>query len=390
MSRNHEVLSFTYNFRTGETTDLKPHDGIDWKPLGIGRRDKLPNRYDLSEWLRNRAIPAVRPHLSAVLRELTSPTPTALMLGSWGLSLTDPYWFKPEGAEVSWSEINYHNHRYDETFGEFMLGESDTALSSNVVSRSPDVSTNGMLAKAWVHRDGVDYLIKGGTGNENREPYNEKLATHLLRRLLEDGEFVKYEVIHYQGRAYSSCASFVSDDAELIPAQDVLTAFAVTEGRDLHRGYLNALAELDVPQRQHLIDKMIVADYLMANFDRHTHNFGLIRNPEALDEYRIAPLFDNGCGFYCRATTEELENRPYAWEGHPFREYPSQQLSLVEDLSWYDPSALDGFMDDIDEVLSENPELNERFIAAVQRQTTRQIDTVNRLAAERGLIVAGW
>lgn len=62
----------------------------------------------------------------------------------------------------------------------------------------------------------------------------------------------------------------------------------------------------------------------------------------------------------------------------------------MQDLTWYDPSALDGFTDDIAEVLGENPEIDERFIAAVQRQVEYQIATVNRLAAERGLIVAGW
>lgn len=78
------------------------------------------------------------------------------------------------------------------------------------------------------------------------------------------------------------------------------------------------------------------------------------------------------------------------WESHPFREYPSQQLALVEDLAWYDPSALDGFLDDIAEVMGENPEIDKRFIAAVQKQTERQIQTVNDLAAERGVVVAGW
>lgn len=111
---------------------------------------------------------------------------------------------------------------------------------------------------------------------------------------------------------------------------------------------------------------------------------------ESLDGYRVAPLFDHGCGFYSRATTAELEARPYVWESHPFREYPSQQLALVEDLAWYDPSALDGFLDDIAEVMGENPEIDKRFIAAVQKQTERQIQTVNDLAAERGVVVAGW
>ena len=75
-------------------------------------------------------------------------------------------------------------------------------------------------------------------------------------------------------------------DTELIPAQDVLTAFGITEGRDLHTGYLRALEELGVEDGRRLIDKMIVADYLMANFDRHTHNFGLLRSVEGLAAVR--------------------------------------------------------------------------------------------------------
>lgn len=77
------------------------------------------------------------------------------------------------------------------------------------------------------------------------------------------------------------------------------------------------------------------------------------------------------------------------WEAHPFRPYPSQQLALVEDLSWYDSSSLDGFLDDIADVLSLNAQLDERFIEAVQRQTAKQIETVNDLAAERRLLFPG-
>ena len=411
MSHDHEVLHFIYNSRTGEVSELELRDGIAWKPIGIGAIDRKPNPYDFALWLRNRAIPSVRPHLPAALHELAVSTPSALMFKSWGLSLTDPYWFKPDGVDVSWDDINYFDQGYEETFGAFMLGERDRTVFKTqkespddvnpkaevnvfdrnpAITHSPDTATNGMLSKTWIRRHGHDYLIKSGTGNENREPYNEKLATCLLRRLLDADEFVAYDVVEHQGRAYSSCVSMIDAEIELIPAHDVLTAFAVSEGRDLHRGYMRALGELEVPQGQRLIDKMIVVDYLMANFDRHTHNFGIIRNVERLDEYRIAPLFDHGCSFYSRATTAELESRPYVWESHPFREYPSQQLALIEDLDWYDPSSLDGFLDDISDILGQNPEMSERFITAVQKQTTHQIQAVNALAAERGLIVAGW
>lgn len=406
MCHDHEVLAFTYHGRTGAVTAVEPLGGIAWKPFGVGRHDREPNRYDMAEWLRNRAIPGLRPHLPAALRDLAVRTPAALMFQSWGLSLSDPYWFRPEGAEVSWSAVNYCDNGYEEAFGDLMLtglsprrpGERASAgvlpvsgaQGGPAITHSPDTATNGMLSKTWVRRRGADYLIKGGVGNENREPYNEKLATRLLERLMEPEEFVPYTVTERHGRAYSSCKNMAGPDTELIPAQDVLTAFAVTEGRDLHTGYRRALDALGVEDAQRLIDKMIVADHLMANFDRHTHNFGLLRSVESLDGYCIAPLFDHGCGFYSRATTAELEARPYAWESHPFREYPSQQLALVQDLAWYDPEALDGFADDIAEVLGENPEIDERFIAAVQKQTAHQIAAVNTVAAERGLVVPGW
>lgn len=403
MCRDHEVIGFTYDFRSGAVADLEPLDGIAWKPFGIGRLDKTPNRYDMAEWLRSRAIPGMRPNLPVALRDLMVRTPSALMFASWGLSLSDPYWFRPEGAPAQWADVNYFDNGYEEAFGDLMLaGESPKAAKvasadrselpgrGPAITHSPDTATNGMLSKTWVRRRGADYLIKGGTGNENREPYNEKLATRLLERLLDPDEFVPYTITERRGRAYSSCANMAGPDTELIPAQDVLTAFAITEGRDLHAGYLRALEDLGVEDARQLIDKMIVVDHLMANFDRHTHNFGLLRSVEGLDDYRIAPLFDHGCGFYSRATTAELEARPYVWESHPFREYPSQQLALVEDLGWYDPSALEGFLDEIAEVLGENPEIDERFVTAVQKQTARQIRAVNDLAAERGMVVAGW
>lgn len=88
----------------------------------------------------------------------------------------------------------------------------------------------------------------------------------------------------------------------------------------MHRGYLKALEKLGVQNGGRLIDETIIVDFLMANFDRHTHNFGLIRDAEELDGCRIAPLFDHGCGFYSRATTTELEQGCYLWESHPFRE----------------------------------------------------------------------
>lgn len=394
MNRNHPVLDFTYNRRTRETADLVVREGIAWKPLGIGPREREPNRYDLAAWIAARSIPDLRPNLSPLLRQVAAAHAADLMFASWGLNLSDQYWFKPAGSDLDWHEVNYFENGYEERFGDVLLagvraGAQRQGDQTHFAS-SPDTATPGMLPKTWMNRGGIDCLVKGGTGNENREPYNELLATKLLARLYDEREFVSYDLVERNGRAYSCCPTMVVEGTELIAAADVLTAFGVSEGRDPHRGYLAACRVLEVPHAEELIDKMIVADYLMANFDRHTHNFGLIRTVETLDGYRVAPLFDHGCGFYSRATIDELLVGRYLWESHPFRRYPSQQLALVEHLDWYDPAHLDGFLDDVVEVLSLNPSLDGQFIEAVQHQTARQIETVNDLAAERGVIFGGF
>lgn len=396
MSKDRPVLEFTYHRKTGQTADLKPLEGISFAPLGIGVRGKSPNKYDLSAWLRARCIPDLRRNVRALLHRGRFASTAELMFDSWGLSLSDPYWLVPAESDVRWSNINYYENGYDQALGDFMLDVPEARFSqvasgeAGYSAHTPDVTTAGALVKTWVRKDGVNYLVKGGTGAENREPYNELLATRLLERILEPGEYVPYELVERHGRIYSSCAAMTSLDWELVPAADVMTVFSITEGRDLHRSYLRALDELGVANAQVAIDKMIAADYLMANFDRHVYNFGLLRNTEQLDRFRVAPLFDNGCGFYSRATTDELRCPRYFWESHPFCEYPSQQLALVEDVSWFDPARLDGFVDEVADVLGRNPHLSDEFVEGVQRHTQRQIDVLSDLAAERSGLFAGF
>ena len=98
---------------------------------------------------------------------------------------------------------------------------------------------------------------------------------------------------------------------------------------------------------------------------------------------RIAPLFDNGAAFFSRATLAELKARRYSYTAHPFCEYPPQQLALAEDYSWYRPEALEGFGDEVREVLGSNPNLPEEFAEIAAQQVGRSIQIVNEHAEER-------
>ena len=376
MNRNHAVLDFVYDDGRKRVSIERVREGAAWAPLGAGLAGRKPNGEDFAAWLRRRYMPPLRPEAARLMRAAGVSSTDALMFGSLGLNLSDQYWFKLEGVDLDWHDVNFFENGYERTAdGPF---------------RTPDSSTPGALEKRWERIDGIDCLIKGSSGSDEREPYNEVLATRLFRRLLEEGEYVPYEMVERDGRTCSSCPTFVTAQTEFIPAADVAVGAGITEGRDFYRGYAAFCEGKGIEDVRTGLSKMIVCDHVMANFDRHRGNFGLVRTVETLDGWRMAPLFDNGAGFFSRATLRELERERFVWTANPFEEYPLQQLARVEDLSWYDPHMLDGFDDEVRAVLGRNPSLPEAFVEHAARHVLRNIAAVDDVAAERNAVWAGF
>ena len=99
------------------------------------------------------------------------------------------------------------------------------------------------------------------------------------------------------------------------------------DNENKYEHYIRCLNELNVPNANLLIDKMLVCDYILVNKDRHYNNFGVIRNIETLEFISIAPIFDNGCSLWYD------ENDMYIGEfflTKPFEEYEKNQLNLVK------------------------------------------------------------
>ncbi len=376
MNRNHAVFDFVYDDGRKRVSIERVREGAAWAPLGAGLAGRKPNGEDFAAWLRRRYMPPLRPEAARLMRAAGVSSTDALMFGSLGLNLSDQYWFKLEGVDLDWHDVNFFENGYERTAdGPF---------------RTPDSSTPGALEKRWERIDGIDCLIKGSSGSDEREPYNEVLATRLFRRLLEEGEYVPYEMVERDGRTCSSCPTFVTAQTEFIPAADVAVGAGITEGRDFYRGYAAFCEGKGIEDVRTGLSKMIVCDHVMANFDRHRGNFGLVRTVETLDGWRMAPLFDNGAGFFSRATLRELERERFVWTANPFEEYPLQQLARVEDLSWYDPHMLDGFDDEVRAVLGRNPSLPEAFVEHAARHVLRNIAAVDDVAAERNAVWAGF
>lgn len=376
MNRNHAVLEFVYDNERKAASVERVCSGRAWAPLGTYVSGRQPNGIDLSVWLGRRYLPTLRPEASALMHAAGVSSSDALMFGSLGLNLSDQYWFKPEGADIDWHEVNFFENGYER--------------QENAPLRTPDSSTPGALEKRWERIDGVDCLIKGSSTSEEREPYNEVLATRLMGRLLQKDRYVPYVLTERDGRVCSACPTFATPETEFVSAHEVAVHAGITEGRDFYRGYAEACEKLGIADARTRLAQMIVCDHIMANFDRHRGNFGLVRTVETLDGWRMAPLFDNGAAFFSRAAVRELELKRFTWIANPFSEYPSQQLALVEDVAWYDPSLLEGFAGEVQDVLAQNPSLSPAFVERAARHVQRNIDAVDDLAAERAAVWAGF
>ena len=104
---------------------------------------------------------------------------------------------------------------------------------------------------------------------------------------------------------------------------------------------------------------MLVVDYLMANFDRHWNNFGVLIDSESREWLRAAPVFDTGEALWCdRELTQPFGGytTPRADMMRPFaRRIDDQVERHCQDLSWLDPSKLKGFSEQACDILLGNP-----------------------------------
>ena len=366
MNRTHEVLSFRYDEAAGAFVDAGDIVDPARAPLGmISPRGRKVSKDALSFWWKHRCIPGTREGIDAKLAELGVDSPARIPFKSLGLSLSDQYWIRPENCEIAWEDVNY----FDNDFCEMRSGRG---WLDGVGLDYPDNTSEGELPKKWVCDGAKRLLVKGGSVL-NQEPFNEAAASALYSRLLAPDEYVKYRLESRAGGAVCICENFVGSTEEYIPAYYVRQTMRQPNHRNDYQHYLECCSALDAERVEIALSKMIVCDDILGNSDRHWRNFGLVRDVETL-RYRIAPLFDTGGSLWCSSTLESLRAHDFSFTTKPFYEDANRQLRLVNDYSWFDPAALEGFADELSAILSDNPALAERvdyICCAVQKRIDR-------------------
>ncbi len=271
------------------------------------RRKLLPMDLELTDegimkWLQNRVIPKNRAFVDEILQSLglSSRDTKGIIDVCKGLSLNDSYWVVPEDFERKFYAYNLYDNRFSEILS--LVAYTGVTQSDAAFSTSPELTTNGMLPKAWrfIENEGI-YLYKGGTSgfaNTGKEPYSEFYASQVAEAMGLDA--VRYDLENWKGILASKCKLFTDIDTAFIPIGRVVKAGGIDAVVKYYDGLGGAFADA--------VRDMLVFDALIYNEDRHFGNFGLLRDNRTGKISAPAPIFDNGVSLFALAMPNDYSN----------------------------------------------------------------------------------
>ncbi len=238
----------------------------------------------LWRWLKHRVVPKHRAYIEDLLARLglNAHDLRGIIRICRGLSLNDVFWVVEDGFDGRWKDYNLYENRFSDIIASIAFTGVGPGISEAWTS-SPELTTNGMLAKCWRRRVGGVELYKSGTTgalNAGFEPYSEFYAAQLAEAMGID--FVPYGLSMFKGRLCSTCPLFTSDKYGYLPA-----------GRLLSRE--EALKDLRFAD-------IFLLDAVIFNTDRHMGNFGYLVDNDTNEIVGAAPVFDNGYGLFSLAT----------------------------------------------------------------------------------------
>lgn len=254
-------------------------------PMGLCQKNGDINSVNtrFKNWLSHRTIPNSRVY-GELLIKATEHSFSALMLQSMSISLTDTYWLKPLDLQLTWEDVNYYNALFSNDVGKAIIHHNNFL---DIEKPHPTFTTDGMLEKTWVLVDNQPYLVK--FARDNKQTIGEVYATRVANLL--GVEHVPYNHLTIGNRQACICPCCVKDDNT-----DMVYAMQYKWRENCgDRELYDVLAKEDVVN----LDKMIVFDALLCQFDRHFYNF-------AFSNGKMLPLYDSG-----RCLIPTLDSMPF-------------------------------------------------------------------------------
>ena len=304
--------------------------------INESKRNLFPLDIEVSDegvirWLEKRIIPKNRTFVDEILKtlKLSINDTKGIIDVCKGLSLNDSFWVVPQGFNGKFADYNLYENRFSEILS--LVAYTGVGQSSFAFTTSPELTTNGMLPKAWrfIENDGI-YLYKGGSSgaaNTGNEPYNEFYACQIAEAM--GLNIVHYDLENWKGILASKCKLFTDIDTAFFPIGRIIK----TGGLQPCLDYYAELGKNYIEQ----LKSMLVFDAVIYNEDRHFGNFGLLRDNKSGKIIAPAPIFDNGLSLFNYGMQDDFENiaeyaktRAPAYGGITFEEIVINSLGKIQ------------------------------------------------------------
>ena len=310
-----DTINDTYELRLYDkslltfTLEEQGIDGLVANILNVSEEHNklLPLDLDLNgpgviKWLQHRIIPKNRAFVDEILKtlDLSIGNTKGIIDVCRGLSLNDSYWIVPKSFDGSFMKYNLYENRFSEILS--FVAYTGIGQSKMAFTTSPELTTNGMLPKAWrlIEGDGI-YLYKGGSSgaaNTGNEPFSEYYACQITHTMGLNA--VSYDLENWKGILASKCKLFTDIDTAFVPVGRLVRSGGLKACID----YYDELGDIFVENMR----SMLVLDAVIYNVDRHFGNFGILRDNHSGAVIAPAPLFDHGLSLFNFAMNDDIAN----------------------------------------------------------------------------------
>ncbi len=237
-------------------------------------------------WLETRAVDSHRANsrlLKKALR-LAEKDDLSTVLFAHGATVTDNYWVRPAGSSLTYADVRFDND-YFSTLALSGTYASFNRAAGSTRTHTPELTNTGSFEKCWKLCGGKWFLYKKANHNEL---FSELFVCRLGKAL--GMNMAEYE----RGNGFIKTRDFT--DAARVNFEPAFSFMGDNEAYDAVFKTLEKLCPQAIPDYV----QMIFLDTVTANPDRHTANFGLLRDTKTGTLLGLAPNFDNNMALIAR------------------------------------------------------------------------------------------
>lgn len=282
---------------------------------------------DVVNWLKSRAADRKRTNIRLLKKALRiaekDDISTAVHVN--GATITDNYWVRPVGSELKYADVRFDNDYFSNLALKGTYDSFNRAANSKH-SRTPELTNVGSFEKCWKLRDGKWWMYKRANHNEL---FSELFVFHL-------GKALGMNMAYYE-RGQGIIKSLDFTNSATVNFEPASTFMGDNEE------YEDVVAELQniCPEAIGDYVRMIFLDTVIANPDRHTNNFGLLRDVNTGNFIGFAPNFDNNMALIARGYPKKSTSKDMLisifnelLENHPeYKDYlPQLKEETVRDI----------------------------------------------------------